>query len=267
MAQLPFQAPNAGAVDQVSANAQRLQELHDQHGSWHPALSQFADEQRPTPKQTVTGASLVDVLKGAAASPGAVGILQPLGSAPTSSQPNVVSPEGLAQLKSDQPPIGRTVTAMKTGSTKNPSIDLQLDHQEPVTPEAGAVITQAEKYLQTPYLFGGADPRVGMDTSGFIQYLFDQHGVKLPRSAKAQANVGQPVTDPTQLQPGDLVVLSSRKNDQSVGLFIGDGQFLHAPKPGTVAKISSLSDPHYAQQFVVGRRVSIPNLGLGGGGG
>lgn len=106
---------------------------------------------------------------------------------------------------------------------------------------AGSLIETAKKYLGTPYVWGGTQP-LGFDCSGFVQYVFKQHGINLPRISYQQAQAGQRVAI-KDLRPGDLVAwdTSSRNNGADhISIYIGDGKVIHAPKPGDRVKISNL---------------------------
>jgi cell wall-associated NlpC family hydrolase len=113
----------------------------------------------------------------------------------------------------------------------------------------GGVVGIAMRYLGVPYVWAGASPR-GFDCSGFVMYVFAQIGVSLPHSSYAQFNMGTPVSI-SQLQPGDLVFFTGASH---VGIYIGGGQFIHAPHTGDVVKISSLSG-YYSANFAGGRRL------------
>ena len=114
----------------------------------------------------------------------------------------------------------------------------------------GGVVGIAMQYLGVPYRWGGADPS-GFDCSGFTMYVYAQVGVSLPHNAAAQYGYGVPVSK-DQLQPGDLVFFNGLGH---MGLYIGGGQFIHAPHTGDVVKISSLSDSWYASTYVGARRI------------
>jgi cell wall-associated NlpC family hydrolase len=92
---------------------------------------------------------------------------------------------------------------------------------------------------------GGAAPS-GFDCSGFVLYLYAQVGVSLPHYAASQYNYGVPVSQ-DQLERGELVFFDGLGHN---GICIGGGQFIHAPHTGDVVKISSLSDPWYASNWV-----------------
>jgi cell wall-associated NlpC family hydrolase len=113
----------------------------------------------------------------------------------------------------------------------------------------GGVVGIAMRYLGVPYVWGGASPR-GFDCSGFVMYVFAQIGIALPHSSYAQFGMGTPVSI-SELQPGDLVFFAGASH---VGIYIGGGQFIHAPHTGDVVKISSLTG-WYAAEFAGGRRI------------
>jgi cell wall-associated NlpC family hydrolase len=91
-------------------------------------------------------------------------------------------------------------------------------------------------YRGIPYKWGGAS-KAGFDCSGLVLYVFAQHGVKLPHHSATQALSGQKVTG--VLQPNDVVFFGSPIHH--VGIYIGGGYYIHAPRTGDVVKISQLS--------------------------
>ena len=113
------------------------------------------------------------------------------------------------------------------------------------------VVGIAMQYLGIPYRWGGASPETGFDCSGFIMYVYAKLGVSLPHYAAAQYNYGVPVGK-EDLQPGDLVFFDGLGHN---GMYIGGGQFIHAPHTGDVVKISGLSESWYASNWVGARRI------------
>ena len=112
------------------------------------------------------------------------------------------------------------------------------------------VVGVAMQFLGVPYVWGGSSPS-GFDCSGLITYAYAQMGVSLPHHAASQYGMGVPVSR-DQLQPGDLVFFNGLSH---AGIYIGGGQFIHAPHSGDVVKISSLSDSWYASTWYGARRI------------
>ena len=114
----------------------------------------------------------------------------------------------------------------------------------------GGVVGIALQYLGIPYVWGGSSPSTGFDCSGFTSYVYAQVGVSLPHHAASQYSMGMPVSY-DQLAPGDLVFFSGLGH---VGIYIGEGQFVHAPHTGDVVKISSLGESWYSSTYAGARR-------------
>jgi cell wall-associated NlpC family hydrolase len=113
---------------------------------------------------------------------------------------------------------------------------------------AGVALSQ----IGTPYVWAGSSPGGGFDCSGLVMYAYSKMGVSLPHSSYAQWNVGTAVPR-DQLQAGDIVFFDGLGHE---GLYIGNGQFVHAPHTGDVVKVSSLDSGSYAYSYVGARRVS-----------
>lgn len=112
--------------------------------------------------------------------------------------------------------------------------------QSGVSPNAASVIAEAKKYLGTPYVWGGTTPK-GFDCSGFLQYVWAQKGVKIPRTTYQQVKAGVEVPI-SKLQPGDAIFFGSHDAPHHVGMYIGHGQYIQSPHTGDVVKISNLND-------------------------
>ena len=108
----------------------------------------------------------------------------------------------------------------------------------------------AEQYLGVPYVLGGASPS-GFDCSGLVMYVYAQVGVSLPHYTVAQYNYRTPSPCRGQLQPGDLVFFAGLGH---VGIYVGGGQFIHAPHTGAVVRIDSLSG-WYASEYDGAKRI------------
>lgn len=122
---------------------------------------------------------------------------------------------------------------------------------------ADQAVELALSYLGSPYVYGGSSPK-GFDCSGFTSYIYKQFGISLNRTCSGQLDNGTPVAM-SELQPGDLVIFkkyaNSSKRASHVGLYIGNGQFVHASTYGVGVIINDLSDAYYTTGFVGGRRV------------
>jgi cell wall-associated NlpC family hydrolase len=105
----------------------------------------------------------------------------------------------------------------------------------PPNPNAPEVVRIAYAQLNKPYVYAGSGPNV-FDCSGLVMYCYAQVGISLPHSSYAQINCGSRV-EYADLQPGDLVFFHGFGH---VGMYIGDGQYIHAPQTGDVVKISNL---------------------------
>ena len=122
--------------------------------------------------------------------------------------------------------------------------------------DAGDLIMNAMGLLGVAYHFGGNSPTSGLDCSGFMQYIFRRSmGITLPRSSRQMATVGEAVSR-TSLQPGDLVFFSPGGGGIShVGMYIGNGRMIHAPRTGKNIEITSIEQGYWSRAFVTARRV------------
>ncbi|MGY4515482.1 C40 family peptidase [Lysobacter sp. HA18] len=126
----------------------------------------------------------------------------------------------------------------------------------PVTGRAQSVLARAFALLGTPYRWGGTSTE-GFDCSGLVGYVFrNALGVELPRVARDQAQTGTMV-DRSQLTAGDLVFFSTHSSGvDHVGIYIGNGKFLHAPRTGRDVTVSELDTGYWNGKFVQARRVA-----------
>ena len=111
-----------------------------------------------------------------------------------------------------------------------------------------AIVATARRLLGTAYRFGGADPS-GFDCSGLVQYVYAQASIVVPRTVVAQRAIARPVS-PGELAPGDLLFFAfAGGTPDHVGIFVGDGLFVHAPRSGKPVSLQALSDHGYRQHL------------------
>ena len=129
------------------------------------------------------------------------------------------------------------------------------------------LVSYSNKFMGTPYLWGGATPAIfnttgkylsgGFDCSGLVQYSYKNFGINLPRTTMDQINKGTAINI-DNLQNGDLVFFTTNTAAPAqvshVGIYIGNNKFMHSPKPGDVIKISELTG-YYINNFVIGKRI------------
>jgi len=122
------------------------------------------------------------------------------------------------------------------------------------SPIAYSVTGTALSLRGAPYKNGGSDPS-GFDCSGFVRYVFSQHGVAVPRTVTEQFHAGKPVDQP-HVEAGDLVFFTTVAPGAShVGIAIGGDEFIHAPSGAGQVKVERMSAPYWAARFVGARRV------------
>lgn len=116
------------------------------------------------------------------------------------------------------------------------------------------VIARAKHLIGSPYRAGGTTPS-GFDCSGFMQYVFRMVDVNLPRTSRDMAGVGVRV-ERSELQQGDMVFFAhSGGRISHVGMYVGDGQFIHSPSSGKTVEITRLDSRYWSPRFVTARRV------------
>jgi len=114
------------------------------------------------------------------------------------------------------------------------------------------VVAYAKRFIGVRYVYGGSSPRSGFDCSGFVRYVYAHFGVSLPHSSYGQFGDGRHVSR-RSLRPGDLVFFDGVGH---VGVYVGNGRFIHAPHSGTRVRISPLAG-WYSTRFSGARRLRI----------
>jgi cell wall-associated NlpC family hydrolase len=121
-------------------------------------------------------------------------------------------------------------------------------------------VIHALEALGTKYRYGGRSPETGFDCSGLVAHVFERAwGTRLPPSTNELRKVGTRVKL-KELEPGDLVFYNTRKRPYShVGIYLGEGQFLHAPRPGGLVRVESVHTPYWRARFSGARRLNPPS--------
>lgn len=145
-------------------------------------------------------------------------------------------------------------------SSPEPAAAALEEAAPPGAPADGYAISGTALALRgTPYRNGGSDP-TGFDCSGFVWYVFDHHGVRVPRTVSDQAQAGS-LVDPSQLRPGDLLFFDTSgagfrgRHPTHVGISIGGDEFVHAPSTTGQVRIERLGSSYWAPRFVEARRL------------
>lgn len=118
------------------------------------------------------------------------------------------------------------------------------------------VLQRAFTLLGTPYRWGGTSPEGGFDCSGLVGYVFRTIGIDLPRVSRSMANEGTAVADRSALAEGDLVFFGKRGRVDHVGIYIGEGKFVHAPRTGRDVTVSSMETGYWSQKYLQARRLA-----------
>lgn len=119
------------------------------------------------------------------------------------------------------------------------------------------LVVTAMGFLGVPYRRGGSTIESGFDCSGFVRAMYQQTvGMMLPRRASQQAATTQ-IIDKKELQPGDLVFFNTmRRAFSHVGIYVGDGKFIHSPRSGSEVRVESMQEAYWVRRFDGARRVA-----------
>lgn len=143
---------------------------------------------------------------------------------------------GLIQTKKEVVEKNGVVTEETVISSQvkyEPVVEIIVKGTKSIPTKQSKIVDIAKKYIGVPYVWGGTTPK-GFDCSGLVQYVFREAGISLPRTSAEQSKVGEYI-ERGDLRPGDLVCFPGH-----IGIYIGEGQFLHAPDVGQKVRINSL---------------------------
>lgn len=147
----------------------------------------------------------------------------------------------------------KTTKVIKAPSDTGTTSDGVNNASRGVVSKGTEVANYAYKFLGKPYVYGAAGPNA-FDCSGLTQYVYNKFGIGLSRTTYTQVGEGIKVKR-SDLKAGDLVFFNTEGSISHVGIYIGDGEFIHAPRTGKPVMVSSLSDGYYSERYATARRI------------
>jgi cell wall-associated NlpC family hydrolase len=126
--------------------------------------------------------------------------------------------------------------------------------QPPAASVRAAIAELALSMVGVPYRFGGADPEEGFDCSGLVHFTYRSHGQPVPRTARAQFEASRRIALADAAQ-ADLVYFSDEEGLSHVGIYLGNGRFVHAPSSGGAVRVDLLDSPWYRRHLVAVARL------------
>jgi cell wall-associated NlpC family hydrolase len=171
-----------------------------------------------------------------------------------------LSLSGAAVAQESRPePAGTDVAqfAQNLAERANTLADRASSLADRATSTAQELVLYSMGLIGIRYVFGGRSPETGFDCSGLVRYVFDRvTGRSLPHTSYEMAGLGMQVSS-TDLQPGDLVFYNTRgRRNSHVGIYIGDGRFIHAPSRGGRVHIANMTERYWVTRFNGARRLT-----------
>ena len=158
-------------------------------------------------------------------------------------------PALLAAVFFAHPALGQ---AGRPDSTASPVVEIR-------GPVSGHdILRSARRFMGTPYLWGGATPRA-FDCSGFVQYVFAEYGISLPRTAKEQAGIGQ-APRAGDLRPGDLLFFYGGQGAQHIAIYVGGDTIIHASSAARRVRLDVLSGPRTRETWFRKRLIAVRRI-------
>lgn len=144
--------------------------------------------------------------------------------------------------------------AEAAGPAKRPAGgNATVSHDAPIL--GSEAVLRAVALVGVPYRWGGSEPSTGLDCSGLVHHVFGQIGLATPRDTHGLSRAGATVPRKS-LQPGDLVFFNTLRRAYShVGIYLGNGRFVHAPSAGSSVRIESMNTSYWRQRYNGARRL------------
>lgn len=147
------------------------------------------------------------------------------------------------------------LAACASAPPSRPVAGVPRDAQSAESHRANDVLMRAIGLVGTPYRYGGNTPEGGFDCSGLVGYVFrDAAGIALPRTTGEIARVDAREPKRTRLVPGDLVLFGQRRVDH-IGIYVGEGRFVHAPSSGGTVRLDHLDGPYWRDRYFGAKRL------------
>lgn len=118
----------------------------------------------------------------------------------------------------------------------------------------GSIVQLALSMVGVQYRYGGADPAEGFDCSGLVYYAYSSNGHAVPRTSRAQFDAALKIPF-AQATEGDLLFFQDQESLSHVGIYLGDGRFVHAPSSGDSVRVASIDSPYYQRHLVAAGRL------------
>jgi cell wall-associated NlpC family hydrolase len=142
-----------------------------------------------------------------------------------------------------------------SGPSSRPAESRYVERGPPVSGPAKDVLFTALALVGTPYRYGGNNPSAGFDCSGLVGYVYrEAAAVQLPRSTREIADVRAKKLKRDQLRSGDLVLFGKGRVDH-IGIYVGEGRFVHAPSTGGTVRLDHLDGPYWRDRWAGGKRL------------
>ena len=163
----------------------------------------------------------------------------------------LIAASSLLAAPEDDPAVG-----VKRASELASLMQLGEQMKTSVGEKTNQMLGKAMTLLGVPYKRGGSTAETGFDCSGFVRHIYETSiGRLLPRRAEEQATVTDKI-DRSELNPGDLVFFNTmRRTFSHVGIYLGDGKFIHAPSVGKAVRVDDLRTAYWTKRFTGARRV------------